>query len=126
VDRSAKAFLTVPGWFCLRLSEIGMGQKRERWTHEGRTCSIVSGFWVHPKAVSVLRDGNEIDGMIMDTTFTVMRQYRTAILMAVSRQVGIPLVLSFGPKEDISLDNSFYAPFDQPGIDIRTSDLESD
>jgi hypothetical protein len=99
VDHSAEGFLKVPGWLCLRLSKSGTDQKREEWIHEGEKRWIVSGFWIHPKAVSILRDGNEIDGVIMDTTFTVMRQYHAAILMAVSHNVGIPLALSFGPKK---------------------------
>jgi hypothetical protein len=125
VDHSAEAFLNLPGWLCLRLSENEMRRKREEWIHKGEKHWIVSGFWIHPKAVSILR-GNEIDGIIMDTTFTVMRQYRAAILMAVSHNVGIPLALSFGYKEDFALYNSFYMAFDSLGIDIRTYILESD
>jgi hypothetical protein len=62
----------------------------------------------------------------MDTTFTGIRQYRAAILMAVSHNVGIPLALSFGPKEDVVLYNSFYTAFDELGINIRKYIFESD
>jgi hypothetical protein len=78
----------------------------------------VSGFWIHPKAVSILTEGNEIGGVIMDITFAVMHQYRAAILMAVPRSVGIPLALSFGPEQNVELYNSFYMAFDSLGINI--------
>jgi hypothetical protein len=125
VDHSAKGLLKVPGWLCLRLSETEGGQKREEWTPEGERSWIASGCWIHPKAVSIL-SGNEIDGIIMDTTFTVMYPYHAVILMAVSHNVGIPLALSFGPKEDVALYDSFYTALDSLGIDIRGYILESD
>jgi hypothetical protein len=125
VDHSAEAFLNLPGWLCLRLSKNEICQKGDEWTHGGEKRWIVSGFWIHPKAVSILR-GSEIDGIIMDTTFTVMRRYRAAILMAVSHNVGIPLALSCGPKEDFALYNSFYTAFDSLGIDIAKDILGSD
>jgi hypothetical protein len=62
----------------------------------------------------------------MATTFMVMRQYRAAILMAVSHNVGIPLALSFGPKEDIALYDLLYMAFDSLGVNIRRYILESD
>jgi hypothetical protein len=125
-DHSAKAFLNLPGWLCLRLSKNEICQNQEEWIHEGEKQWIVSGFWFHPKAVSMLTEGNEIDGIIMDTTFTVMRQDHAAILMAVSHNVGIPLALSFGYKEDVALDDSFYTAFDSLGVNIRKYILESD
>jgi hypothetical protein len=126
VGHSAKASLKIPGCLCLKLSKSETGQKREEWNHEGEKRWIVSGFWVQPKAVSILTEVNKIDGIIMDPTFTVMPQYRAAILMAVSHHVGIPFALSFGPKDDIALYNSFYTAFDSMGVDIKTDILESD
>jgi hypothetical protein len=62
----------------------------------------------------------------MDTTFKVIRIYHTAILIAVSHNVGIPLAYAFGPKESIELYDSFYTAFDVFDINIRAYILESD
>lgn len=125
VDHSADTFLNLPGWLCLRLCETKRYDGRERYTHEGNERSIMSGFWVQTQAPSILTD-NEIDGLIMDTTFKVLRLYHTAILVAVSHNVGIPIALSFGPAENIALYDSFYTAFDALGINLRGWILESD
>jgi hypothetical protein len=63
---------------------------------------------------------NEIDGLITDTTFRVTRQYYTAIPVAVSHNVGIALVISFGPRGSIELYDDFYQVFDREfGSDSR-------
>jgi hypothetical protein len=55
--------------------------------------SVSFGFWMSPLAVPILRE-NEVDGIIMDTTFKVMRQYRTALLIAVIHTVSFWAFLS--------------------------------
>jgi hypothetical protein len=69
---------------------------------------------------------DEIDGLIMDTTFTVIRLYHTAVLVAVSHNVGIPLAVSFGKSESVELYDKFYTWFDKFGIKLRLYILESD
>jgi hypothetical protein len=125
-DHSATAFLSVPGWLCLRLGEAKQYDGRERYIHEGNQHAILSGYWVHGKAPSILTTDNQIDGLIMDTTFKVLRLYYTAILVAVSHNVGIPLAFSFGSHENIALYDSFYTAFSSLGIDLRQYILESD
>jgi hypothetical protein len=61
---------------------------------------------------------NEIDGLTMDTTFRVIRLYHTAVLMAVSHNVGIPPGVSFGPRESFDLYDRWYAFFDKHGVDL--------
>jgi hypothetical protein len=68
----------------------------------------------------------EIDGLVMDTPFTVIRLYHTAVLVAISHKVGIPLAIAFGRKESILLYDKFYAFFDNIGINLRGYILESD
>jgi hypothetical protein len=46
--------------------------------------------------------------------------------MAVSHNVGIPLGVSFGPKESLDIYDCFYTFFDQHNIDLRAYILESD
>jgi hypothetical protein len=91
----------------------------------GGEFSVASGCWNPPWAVSI-RQQNEIDGLIMDPTFRVIRLYHTAVLMAVSHNVGIPLGVSFGPKESFEIYDRFYAFFDEHGVDLRRYVLLSD
>jgi hypothetical protein len=44
---------------------------------------------------------NEIDGLILDTTFKVIRQYHIMILFAIIQNVRLPLGVSFRPQESV-------------------------
>jgi hypothetical protein len=123
---SAADFLQIPGWLDLKIAPAGDPTVWEQYALEdGTKASIVSGFWMHPQAPSIMTE-NIIDGLIMDTTFKVIRRYHTAILMGVSHNVGIPLAVSFGPNESIELYDTFYTAFDSLNIDLRIYILESD
>jgi hypothetical protein len=64
---------------------------------------------------------------MMDTTFRVMRQYYCAILVAFCHNVGIPLAVSFGPRESVEIDNTFYQVFEREfQIKLTKYVLESD
>jgi hypothetical protein len=54
----------------------------ETFISEGREHSILSGWFITPWARSVLIE-NQIDRLVMDTTWNVMGQYVTSMLMAV-------------------------------------------
>jgi hypothetical protein len=70
---------------------------------------------------------NEVDGLIMDTTFRVMRQYYTAILGAIRHNVGISLAISFGPRESVELHETVYQVFHSEfHIRLANHILESD
>jgi hypothetical protein len=120
-------FLALPGLLGLNLSEPSSRDKRlQSFTHSDHEWSILSGYWVSPFAESILRD-HEIDGLIMDTTFRVMSRYYTAILVAVIHNVGVPLAISFGPRETVELYDTFYQVFNAEfGVDLRQYILESD
>jgi hypothetical protein len=75
--------------------------------HEGILYSIASGCWISPVARSIFLE-NEIDGVMLDPPFSVIKGYVTAILMAVMKNVGIPVAFAFGWKESIGLDNDIY------------------
>jgi hypothetical protein len=93
----------------------------------GRPDTIPGGCWISPWAASILQnDENHIDGSIMDATFTVMNKYILAVLMAVSRNVGIPLAFAFGPRETVDRYNQFSEIFSTKfGINLRIYPLES-
>jgi hypothetical protein len=56
---------------------------------------VLSGVWLSALAAAALVN-NEIDGLILDTTFKVIRQYHAAILLAIIHNVGLPLGFPFG------------------------------
>jgi hypothetical protein len=72
--------------------------------------SVMSGVWVSAVGEPVIYN-IEIDGPAMDTTFRVIRQYHTAILLALIHNVGFPLVFSFGPRECVESYDRFYTAF---------------
>jgi hypothetical protein len=112
-------FRKVPGWLELRLAPLQDSTKWEVFTmDDGTKALIISGVWIHPQAPAILRLHRTVDGSVMDTTFEVIRLYHTAILIAVSHNVGIPLACAFRPKESIELYDSFYTAFDDLGINI--------
>jgi hypothetical protein len=66
--------------------------------------SVLSGVWVSAVGTTVICN-NEIDGLVMDTTFKVIRQYHRAILLALIHNVAFPPAFSFGPRECILLSD---------------------
>jgi 4-hydroxy-3-methylbut-2-enyl diphosphate reductase IspH len=70
--------------------------------HEGTNPVILSGFWVAPQARSICQK-HQIDHLVMDTTCMVMNRYHTAVLIAVSHNVGLPVAISRGPRQSFEL-----------------------
>jgi hypothetical protein len=99
------------------------------FNHEGVQMSIVSGCWVHPSAPSILQNAsnNRITCLMADTTWAVMSDYVTAILVGISHNTAIPLAISFGPIEDSNIYEIFFNIFyGQFGVDLSRFTLESD
>jgi hypothetical protein len=93
---------------------------------QGESYSILHGWYIAPWARDILTK-NSIDGLLLDTTWRVMRDYVTVILMAVLYNVGIPIALAFGPGETTELYEQIYEAFQNRfGIDLGTFPLESD
>jgi hypothetical protein len=59
------------------------------------------GSYVSPCGRLVLIN-NDIDGIMMDTRWNVMRQYIITILMAVYHNVGIPIAIAWGTNEHVA------------------------
>jgi hypothetical protein len=88
--------------------------------------TVLSGVRLSALAAAALVN-NEIDGLILDTTFNVIRQYHTAILLAIIHHVGLPLGFAFGLQESIDLYDHFYTTFRHKlGIDLTRYVLLSD
>jgi hypothetical protein len=125
-DYSMEQFMKLPGLLGLQIGEPEFGDTHELFEKDGRSYAVISGYWVSPKARSILQNHN-IDGIILDTTFKVMSRYHTAILIAVFHNVGIPLAFSFGPRESFELYDRFYTVFQEEfQIDLTQYILESD
>jgi hypothetical protein len=110
---------------------------KPRWRHdhldlfidEDGEFSIVHGCWIDRRAPSILqnRAENRISCIMLDTTWSVLRQYVTAIMVAVSRNTAIPLAVAFGHVEDFELYDQFWVIFhEQFGIDLSSFIVLSD
>jgi hypothetical protein len=99
---------------------------RHRIIHNDIEFYVLSGVWVSSVGAAVICN-NEIDRLVMDTTFRFIQQYHTAILLTLIHNVGFPLVFSFGPPECIKLYDRFYTAFrDEINVDLSQYILLSD
>jgi hypothetical protein len=70
---------------------------------------------------------NTINGLMLDTTWRVLRQHIASLLMAVYRNVVVPLGFAFGVAETVDLDDQHDGAFAQLfGIELQKYSLESD
>jgi hypothetical protein len=114
--------LTVSSW---RECDTG---RFERLTLDGKRYSVLKGCYVAPFAYSLLRDSADvIAGLLMDTTWKIIRLYVASILTVVVGNVGVPIALSFGPAENNDLYDTFYATFRSLfNLDLSIYVVESD
>jgi hypothetical protein len=78
------------------------------------SASIMRGVYIHPEAASLLKL-NDVQGLMMDTTWSVMQDYVTSILIAVRNNTVIPFASSFGPTESHQLYDQFHRTFKEMG-----------
>jgi hypothetical protein len=75
----------------------------------GSLMSVLSGCYITPYAQALfLRNAELIDGLLMDATWKILRSCVSSILMVSISNVGIPVALALGPKEDRFLYELFY------------------
>ena len=90
---------------------------------------IVSGVYVAPWTKSLFEHGNSdlIAGFLLDTTWKVMAQYVTCILMGCAYNIGLPLAFGFGKSETKDLYTELLVKFQEStGVDLRAKIIESD
>jgi hypothetical protein len=81
---------------------------------------------VSPQAQSISQL-NTTDGLMLDTTWYVLRQCVASLLMAVYGNVAVPIGFAFGVAETVDLYNQQYGVFAQLfGIELQKYILESD
>jgi hypothetical protein len=79
-----------------------------------------------PWAQSILQR-NSVDGLMLDMTWKITRKYVTTIIMAVYRNMGIPLGFAFGAAEIVDLHEQHFESFNHLfGMDLSHYILESD
>jgi hypothetical protein len=116
----------VPGYLHLDIGLRVRGEPSGSIPRGDDIYSILRGWYVSPWARSVFEQ-NEIDGIMLDTPWHIIRRYVTSILMDVFRGVGIPLGFAFGVTETTEFYQQHYDVFSQLfGIDLRRHKLESD
>jgi hypothetical protein len=126
----------IPGYLHLHIGLQVDGDPFEMVTRGEMCYSILRGWYISPWVASILTR-NPIDGILLDTTWRVLRQYMTAILMAVDDcrwlsmavdgNVGVPLGIAFGTAETVALYEQFYTALDQFfQLDLSQYIMESD
>lgn len=121
LEKRAKGFLLLNVEKCV---------KRRRSTkiiHEDVEHYKKNGIFISTYAKSVLLNDNKVTGLLLDTTWHVMSNYVTSILMASVGNNGIPISFAFDPGETKSLYYLHLDTFkDILGIDLTTYTIESD
>jgi hypothetical protein len=96
--------------------------------NSGAMVSVLKACYLSPYAEALLtRNPERLDGLLMDATWKIIRGCVSSILMLSFCNVGIPIALAIGPKEDKALDEIFYATiFERFGIHIESYPVVSD
>jgi hypothetical protein len=125
VNSTPEVFLTRPGRFIMTLAG-SEEEDRHRIIHNDMEFSVLSGVWISAVGAAIICN-NEINGLVMETTFKVIRQCHTAIVLALIHNVGSPLALFFGPWECIESYDRFYTTFrDELNVHLSQYILLSD
>ena len=84
--------------------------------------------YLMPTAQSLYFNNREkINGALLDTTFSLMPNYKISITMISSFNLGIPLGFSFGENETKELYDVFYTTLRiKTGVDLSDVPAESD
>jgi hypothetical protein len=119
-----------PGYLQIVFERRKCGDQMERWCDPGSSIgdSIIAGVYIHAQATSILKraEENRIVGLMTDTTWNVRRQYVTAFLVAIARNIAIPLAFVFGPAKTAEPYESFYEMFRIYNVDLSTFVMQSD
>lgn len=122
-------FQNTEGFIKFVVSEQNEADKQHQIMIDGKNYSILRGIYLSPFAKSIMGEKNKnyVDGLLMDTTWHVINNYVTSILMVSVCNVGLPLGFSFGPSEDKAQYEMFYNTFSEEiGVPLDKFTVESD
>ena len=94
----------------------------------GEQYYIIKGLYILPFSQSILtKNENSIDGIITDTTWRILPNYVTSIMMASSKNTGIPISFSFGHSEDKEIYELHFDGFERfTTVKLNSFVFESD
>ena len=95
--------------------------------YDDQDCYVLRGCYVSPFGQSILNQTALIDGLMIDGTFKVLKNYVTCIVMCIVRNTGIPVGFSFSTIEDVELYDLVFETFlEITGVDLTQFVIESD
>jgi hypothetical protein len=92
------------------ISEAPTSKRYESLLYDGENNIISSGIYISPFAQSILAS-NQIDALILDTTFRLLPNYVTSIMFGVFPHTGVPLAFSFKKNESNKTYHLFFDVF---------------
>lgn len=99
---------SFPGYLYLNLIENNTTHKKlDKCYIEGKKHYILNGTYLAPFASEIVMD-KYVNGMNLDTTWTVLSKYVTSIPTIIIQNVGILIGMSFGLTEDNLIYNDFF------------------
>jgi hypothetical protein len=120
----------LKGYLCLTVMSHQRGDPFPVYLDRGSRAlvSVVKGCSVSPYAEALFRQNAKlIDGLLMDATWKIIRNCVASILMLSIMNVGVPVALAIGPKEDKSLSETFYSTLlNLFGVDLGSYCVVSD
>jgi hypothetical protein len=130
-DPSRERFRSYGGYLKLHIQPFHRWDKLDTYDVPGGAgrSSIAGGCYIHRRAPSILRYHlrNNIKGLLLDTTWSVMQNYVTAILVGVAYNTAVPLSFAFGAVEAFELYEIFFNIFRSVyDIDLADFKVESD
>ena len=88
---------------------------------------VYRGCYVSPFAKSIFKKSSIIDGIMLDGTFKVLKNYVTCLVMCISKNTGIPVGFSFSKIENCDLYDIVFETFlEIVGVDLSQFQIESD
>ena len=76
------------GFLCLNIQKTKIKKRLTKIVLNGEEYTIISGIYILPDTESIISENNIIDGMLLDTTWKILQNYDTSILMGSSMNTG--------------------------------------
>lgn len=104
---------STEGYFFLELSTSNnTGKKLDVCKIESETYYILGGTYFSPYIYNLVQDSH-VNGIQLDTTWSILQQYVTSIPTIIISGVGIPIGFQFGLVEDIPIYINFFEKFEE-------------
>ena len=85
-------------------------KKLDKLEIDGTKYYILNGTYIAPFASQLVMN-IEVNGIMLDTTSSILSRYLSSIPTIIIQNVGIPIGMSFGLTEDASIYNEFFFHF---------------